>query len=282
LRHDRQSGFRIGFLKGKKIMFCAKSSTKAAFQLLKAVRSANPVLAVPPGRTFSPDSGAGPHFSTAKEPSTSSFGRYPNQGIAETSGTHMKNVGGAVMLKDGTEATVCILTPGDSTLAGRFYADLSWETIRTIRKSPCMFRLYGNEAADYMGKLFADSAADDQCVAIGVKAGDQDGKEKLVGLTFYRRAGDGSDTTCFPYGTVVADDYQGKGVAVAMKLAQIESARTDGFKEMRSYANDPATIAVLKKAAHESGLELEECTRELFTNYFETTWTIRLAPEKKR
>jgi hypothetical protein len=184
----------------------------------------------------------------------------------------MKRVEKPVTLKDGTRARISVLGIRDAQEVGRFYASLSPGTMSVIASSSCAYRHRGKDASDYQAATFRSALTSD--VVLGIKVCDKEGKEMLAAITFYLRPGSGEkDGLCLPYGTVAADAFQGKGMGVELKKAQIECARLDGMGAMFNKNLNENTVKIWRKAAAELGLRFTETKRD---TWYGTEWNYRI------
>jgi GNAT superfamily N-acetyltransferase len=163
------------------------------------------------------------------------------------------------VLKEGGTARISLLTPEDTKDVERFYERLSHTTMSIIKSSTCAYRNRGRDASNYQSYLFLSALADN--VVLGIKATGKSGTEQLSAISFYLRPRDRKrDRLCMPYGTVVADEFQGKGMGVALKKAQIECAKLDGMVAMVNSDMTQNTVKVWRKATAELGLRFTETT----------------------
>jgi hypothetical protein len=145
-----------------------------------------------------------------------------HKAIAANDVTAMKCVEGPVTMKDGAKGTLRVLSPKDVRDVERFYKTLLARSRQAIQDSPCLNRDRGDVPDFYQSYRFLTALGTD--LILGVKAPIfSGGSQLLIAVTFYQRPRPGTnDRECWPYGTIVADGFQGKGLGTELKKAQIE------------------------------------------------------------
>jgi GNAT superfamily N-acetyltransferase len=199
--------------------------------------------------------------------SATPFSNIDNKTVAHDLG-RLKTVEGPVTLKDGTVARICVLTDGDAGLMQKFHDGLSFGCRQKLVQDYDLGHLSAQERATFTAPATALKGGTG-FVNIGAKVDDTDGKEKIIGLSSYSPIWLNHGGIGRPVDTVVAEEYRGKGVAKAIKRAQIDCLRMEGFKGMRCKSADPALQGAVKGAAAELGLEVTEMKWELYPHYFE-------------
>jgi hypothetical protein len=182
--------------------------------------------------------------------------------IASNDLSHLKSCEEPIQLKDGTQARSCILTIDNLEEVEEFYANLSDKTISAIKESTCAYRNYGKEAADYQSYRFLANLG--TCVSLGIRT-NVNGKCTLVAISFFLRLNSKEENTaCRPFGTVVRDGFQNKGVGVALKIAQIRCALKEGFSTMENAYLSDAVVKTWRGACKELDLNLIETSHQVW------------------
>ncbi|HTP95708.1 MAG TPA: GNAT family N-acetyltransferase [Burkholderiales bacterium] len=130
----------------------------------------------------------------------------------------------AITLGDGTRVTIRPIRAEDAEIEQDFVRGLSVES-RYFRFMDAL-----NELSPRMLKRFTDIDYANELALIAVI--EQDGAEVEIGVARYVIAADGGSGE---FAIVVADDWQRRGIATALMLRLIASARTHGLATMYGF-----------------------------------------------